>query len=98
MTAVLEVGALDLEGALEGAELVAWLESPEGEAWSKAAHHPVSDYARGAFAEIKEDHPASECPEPDGSDIERANNWGGRILMEITWYGMNGLPPGSVQS
>jgi hypothetical protein len=97
MTATLETGALDLEGALEGAELVAWLESPEGEAWSKGAHRMVYDYSRGAFGEIKEDH-RGECPPIDGSDIERANNWGGRILMEIAWYGMNGLPPGSVQS
>jgi hypothetical protein len=90
MTAIMETGALDTEGLLEGCELTAWLESPEGEAWSKASHIDAARHCLGVFGDIKDDHPAT-CPE-DGSDIELANRSGLEILSETAWYGMNGLP------
>ena len=92
MTAIMETAALHTEGALEGCELTAWLESPDGEAWSKASHIDASRHSLGVFADIKDDHPAT-CP-GDGSDIELANRWGLEILSETAWYGMNGLPSG----
>ena len=92
MTAIMETGALDAQGALEGSELAAWLESPQGEAWSKASHVDASRHSLGVFADVKDDHPAT-CP-GDGSDIELANRWGLEILSEVAWYGMNGLPSG----
>ena len=92
MTAIMETGALHSESALEGCELAAWLESPEGEAWSKASHIDASRHSLGVFADIKDDHPAT-CP-GDGSDIELANRWGLEILSETAWYGLNGLPSG----
>jgi hypothetical protein len=90
MTIIMETSALDIEGALEGQELTAWLESPEGEAWSRASHLDAARHSLGVFADIKDDHPAT-CP-GDGSDIEQANRWGLEILSETVWYGMNGLP------
>jgi hypothetical protein len=90
MTASTKPNVLDLEEALEGRALTTWLESPEGEAWSKASHIDAARHSRGVFAEVKDDHPAT-CP-GDGSDIEKANRWGLEILAETVWYGMNGLP------
>jgi hypothetical protein len=90
MTAVTETNALDTEGALEGRELMAWLESPEGEAWSRASHINATRHSHGVLLDVKDDHPA-ECP-GDGSDIQLANRWGLEILSEIACYGMNGLP------
>lgn len=90
MTAIMESDVLETESALTGRELTAWLESPEGETWSQASHLHASRHSHGVFAEVKDDHP-SMCP-GDGSDIETANRWGLEILMEITWYGMNGVP------
>src|SRR5262249_50772601 len=92
MTTIMESGALDIESALEGRALTAWLESPEGEAWSKASHINADRHSRGEFGDIKDDHPA-KCP-GDGSDIELANRLGLEILSDIVWYGMNGLPRG----
>jgi hypothetical protein len=92
MTAIMETAALHTEGALEGCELTAWLESPDGEAWSKASHIDAARHSLGVFADIKDDHPTT-CP-GDGSDIELANRWGLEILSETAWYGMNGLPSG----
>ncbi len=86
----MKTNVLDLDLGLEGRELAAWLESPEGEAWSRASHMDAARHSRGVFADVKEDHP-STCP-GDGSDIERANRWGLEILTETVWYGMNGLP------
>jgi hypothetical protein len=86
----MKTNVLDIEVGLEGRELAAWLESPEGEAWSRASHMDAARHSRGIFADVKEDHPSS-CP-GDGSDIERANRWGLEILTETVWYGMNGLP------
>jgi hypothetical protein len=86
----MKTNVLDLQADLEGHELAAWLESPEGEAWSRASHMDAARHSRGVFADVKEDHPSS-CP-GDGSDIEKANRWGLEILTETVWYGMNGLP------
>jgi hypothetical protein len=86
----MKTNVLDIQVGLEGRELAAWLESPEGEAWSRASHMDAARHSRGVFADVKEDHPSS-CP-GDGSDIERANRWGLEILTETVWYGMNGLP------
>jgi hypothetical protein len=96
MTAVMETGALDTEGVLKGRELTAWLESPEGEAWSRASHIDAARHCTGVFADVKDDHPRN-CPE-DGSDIEVANRCGLEILSEITWHGMNGFPSGRLTS
>jgi hypothetical protein len=93
MTASTKTNVLDVEEALEGHALTAWLESPEGEAWSKASHIDAARHSRGVFADVKDDHPAT-CP-GDGSDIEKANRWGLEILAETVWYGMNGLATGS---
>jgi hypothetical protein len=90
MTAIMEKSTFDTRGVLEGRELTAWLESPEGEAWSKASHADASRHSGGVFGDIKDDHPAT-CP-GDGSDMELANRWGLEILSETIWYGMNGLP------
>jgi hypothetical protein len=92
MTAIMEATALGTEGELHGREVTAWLESPEGEAWSRARHLGADRHSRGVFGDIKDDHPAT-CP-GDGSDIEVANRSGLEILTETTWYGMNGLPTG----
>ena len=86
----MKTNVLDIQVDLEGSELAAWLESAEGEAWSRASHMDAARHSRGVFADVKEDHPSS-CP-GDGSDIERANRWGLEILTETVWYGMNGLP------
>ncbi len=86
----MKTNVLDVQVDLDGRELAAWLESPEGEAWSRASHMDAARHSRGVFADVKEDHP-STCP-GDGSDIERANRWGLEILTETVWYGMNGLP------
>jgi hypothetical protein len=93
MTASTKTNLLEVEEALEGCALTAWLESPEGEAWSKASHIDAARHSRGVFADVKDDHP-STCP-GDGSDIEKANRWGLEILAETVWYGMSGLPTGS---
>jgi hypothetical protein len=90
MAASTQTNVLDSEGAPEGRKVTAWLESPEGEAWSKASHIDAARHSRGVFGDVKEDHPAN-CP-GDGSDIERANRLGLEILTETVWYGMNGLP------
>ena len=90
MTTSTTTKALDTQGAPDGGEVTAWLESPEGEAWSKASHIDAARHSRGVFGDVKDDHPAS-CP-GDGSDIERANRWGLEIVTETIWYGMNGLP------
>jgi hypothetical protein len=87
----MKTNVLDIQVDLAGHELTSWLESSEGEAWSKASHLDAARHSRGVFAEVKEDHQAL-CP-GDGSDIERANRWGLEILTETVWYGMNGLPP-----
>jgi hypothetical protein len=92
MTAVMETAALDIEGAPKARELTAWLESPEGETWSRASHIDAARHCSGVFGDVKDDHPA-KCPE-DGSDIELANRRGLEILSEIVWYGMNGLSSG----
>ncbi len=89
MTAMMETHAPESEGVLTGRALTAWLESPEGEAWSRACHIHADRHSRGVFAEVKDDHPGP-CP-GNGSDIEVANRWGLEILAEITWYGMNGV-------
>ena len=89
MTTSMTTKALDTQGLPDG-EVTAWLESPEGEAWSKASHIDAARHSRGVFGDVKDDHPAS-CP-GDGSDIERANRWGLEIVTETIWYGMNGLP------
>ena len=89
MTVIIETSTPDTESALEGRELTAWLESPEGEAWSRACHNNFDRHSRGVFGDVKDDHPVN-CP-GDGSDIEVANRSGLEILQEITWYGMNGL-------
>ena len=75
---------------LEGRELIAWLESPEGEAWSRANHISAIRYPHAVLVDVKDDHPA-KCP-GDGSDIQLTNQWGLEILSEIARYGMNGLP------
>lgn len=93
MTASTNTNVLEMERALEGRELADWLESSEGEAWSKASHIDAARHSRGVFADVKDDHPAT-CPE-DGSDIEKANRWGLEIVTETIWYGMNGLPADS---
>jgi hypothetical protein len=85
MTAIMETSAL------EGRELTAWLESPEGEAWSRATHSSVTRYSHAVLVDVKDDHPA-KCP-GDGSDMQLTNQWGLEILSEIAHYGMNGLPP-----
>jgi len=90
MSSMPESGRTDAGPALEGRALTAWLESPEGEAWSQASHLAVDRYSRGVFADVKDDHPSS-CP-LDGSDIDEANRWGLEILAEIAWYGMTRLP------
>jgi hypothetical protein len=90
MTASTNTNVLEIERPLEGPELAAWLESSEGEAWSKSSHIDAARHSRGVFADVKEDHPAA-CP-GDGSDIEKANRWGLEIVTETIWYGMNGLP------
>jgi hypothetical protein len=92
MTAVMKIVALDTVGALEGRELIAWLESPEGEARSRASHIDAARHCSGVFGGVKDDHPG-KCPE-DGSDIEVANRLGLEILSEITWSGMSGLSSG----
>jgi hypothetical protein len=92
MTTIMETGALDTDRALEGPELTAWLESPDGEAWSKASHIDAARHSLGVFGDVKDDH-LTTCP-GDGSDIELANRWGREILSETAWYGMNGLPSG----
>jgi hypothetical protein len=92
MAATMETDVLETRDALEGRELTAWLESAEGEAWSKASHVDASRHSLGVFADVKDDHPAT-CP-GDGSDIELANRWGLEILSEVAWYGMSGLPAG----
>jgi hypothetical protein len=93
MTTSTKTNVLDAKEGLEGRELAAWLESPDGEAWSKASHIDAARHSRGVFADVKDDHPAT-CP-GDGSDIERANRWGLEIVSETIWYGMNGIPTGS---
>jgi hypothetical protein len=90
MSSVPEPGGRDAGRALKGRALTAWLESPEGEAWSRARHLAIDRYSRGVFADVKDDHP-SGCPY-DGSDIDVANRWGLEILAEIAWYGMSRLP------
>jgi hypothetical protein len=75
---------------LEGRKLIAWLESPEGEAWSRANHISATRYSHAVLVDVKDDHPA-KCP-GDGSDIQRPNQWGLEILSDIACYGMSGLP------
>ena len=84
MIAIMEMSAL------EGRELTAWLESPEGEAWSRANHISAIRHSHAVLVDVKDDHPA-KCP-GDGSDIRLTNQWGLEILSEIACYGMNGLP------
>ena len=93
MTASTNTNVLDIQRPLEGPELTAWLESPDGEAWSKASHIDAARHSRGVFADVKDDHPTT-CP-GDGSDIEKANRLGLEIVTETIWYGMNGLPADS---
>ena len=47
-------------------EVVEWLESPEGERWSRDIHHrPVRHYWHGGFfADVKEEDPAGDAPDP----------------------------------
>jgi hypothetical protein len=92
----MDLGTCESEANLTGRELTVWLESPEGEAWSRANHLHADRHSHGVFGEIKDDHPAA-CP-GDGSDIETANRWGLEIQTEITWCGMNSLPQESPEA
>jgi hypothetical protein len=69
--------------------VIEWLRSPEGEAWSLEHHrnNPVM-YSHGWFASLKDDH---EC----GAECEPRSNqyyWlDKQIRSEIREYGMNAL-------
>ena len=89
---------------LEGAALVAWLESPDGEAWSME-HHAGIRWNRGAFFSVKDDHPQTVCLGPSSVASELPGQcwdagiitgyyWGKTIRTEIREYGMNGIPEG----
>lgn len=77
---------------LEGRELTDWLESPEGEEWSRARHRDkYGHWAKGEFGEIKEDHPRETCDPQCWADLFAPLD--GVIRRELEMYGMNGLPP-----
>jgi hypothetical protein len=85
--------------------VVVWLESPEGELWSKNFHVGQNDggiitrHSQGMFASIKWDHENCNWNELLGDYIAcgPSNNsfsWTDRIITEeLEKYGLNGVPP-----
>jgi hypothetical protein len=85
--------------------VVVWLESPEGELWSKNFHVGQNDggiitrHSQGMFASIKWDHENCNWNALLGDYIAcgPSNNsfsWTDRIITEeLEKYGLNGVPP-----
>ena len=85
--------------------IVVWLESPDGELWSKAFHVGQNDggiitrHSQGMFASIKWDH--ENCTwSPTANEYvgcgptSYAFSWTDRIILaELDKYGLNGVPP-----
>lgn len=84
-------------------DVIEWLRSAEGEAWSKEYHHGQNEggnpgrHSWGVFASMKNDHECAwdrikneyHCCGPyTGGQFSYTN----QILAELEKYGMNGLP------
>ena len=80
-------GEPTLRPAAPDPELIEWLWSAEGQAWSKVSIH-VIHHAAGALADIKNDH---EC-NPDHCVISNSIYPDNVIRVDIERYGMNGVP------